>query len=128
MRLLPLLFVSPEQVNAYLPSDLADGEYSLAVRNGSLPEIAGKVSVVRNAPGIFGQLIGDQLVATAQRPDGSLAAPDKPVKRGEQIILMGSHEDRTALGREFGATDVIAERGEEGVARAREALKVFIER
>jgi len=45
----------------------------------------------------------------------------------EQIILMGSHEDRTALGREFGATDVIAERGEEGVARAREALKVLIE-
>ncbi|MEO6037748.1 MAG: hypothetical protein ABIQ93_04985 [Saprospiraceae bacterium] len=89
-RLLPLLFVSPEQVNAYLPSDLADGEYSLAVRNGSLPEIAGKVSIVRNAPGIFGQLIGEQFVATAQRPDGSLAAPDKPAKRGEQIILMGT--------------------------------------
>lgn len=89
-RLLPLLFVSPEQVNAYLPSDLADGEYSLAVRNGGLPEIAGKVSIVRNAPGIFGQLIGEQFVATAQRPDGSLAAPDKPAKRGEQVILMGT--------------------------------------
>lgn len=38
----------------------------------------------------------------------------------ERIILMGSHEDRTALGREFGATDVIAERGDVGVARARD--------
>jgi threonine dehydrogenase-like Zn-dependent dehydrogenase len=38
----------------------------------------------------------------------------------EQIILMGRHEQRTDLGREFGATDVIAERGAEGVARLRE--------
>jgi uncharacterized protein (TIGR03437 family) len=80
-RLLPLLFVSPEQVNAYLPSDLADGEYSLGVRNGAQPELAGKVTVVRNAPGLFGQHINDQFVATAQRPDGSLAAPDKPARR-----------------------------------------------
>jgi len=89
-RMLPLLFVSPEQVNAYLPSDLADGEYSLAVRNGAMAEIAGKLTIVRNAPGIFGQLIGDQFVATVQRPDGTLAAPDKPAKRGEQVIFMGT--------------------------------------
>src|SRR3989440_2106671 len=38
----------------------------------------------------------------------------------ERILLMGRHKDRTDLGREFGATDVIAERGEEGVARVRE--------
>ncbi|MCK9931025.1 alcohol dehydrogenase catalytic domain-containing protein [Frankia sp. Mgl5] len=38
----------------------------------------------------------------------------------EQIILMGRHKARTDLGLEFGATDVVAERGEEGVARVRE--------
>jgi threonine dehydrogenase-like Zn-dependent dehydrogenase len=38
----------------------------------------------------------------------------------ERILLMGRHKDRTDLGREFGATDVVAERGEEGVARVRE--------
>ncbi len=38
----------------------------------------------------------------------------------ERILLMGRHEDRTDLGREFGATDVIPERGEEGVERVRE--------
>jgi threonine dehydrogenase-like Zn-dependent dehydrogenase len=38
----------------------------------------------------------------------------------EQIVLMGRHKGRTALGREFGATDVVAERGEEGVAKVRE--------
>ncbi len=31
----------------------------------------------------------------------------------EQIILMGRHDDRLALGRDFGATDVVRERGDE---------------
>ena len=38
----------------------------------------------------------------------------------EQIIIMGRHEERTALARELGATDVVAERGEDAVARVRE--------
>jgi threonine dehydrogenase-like Zn-dependent dehydrogenase len=35
----------------------------------------------------------------------------------EQIILMGRHASRTDLGRAFGATDVVAERGAEGIER-----------
>ncbi|MBL7498248.1 alcohol dehydrogenase catalytic domain-containing protein [Frankia sp. CNm7] len=38
----------------------------------------------------------------------------------EKIILMGRHASRTDLGREWGATDVVAERGEEGVATVME--------
>jgi threonine dehydrogenase-like Zn-dependent dehydrogenase len=38
----------------------------------------------------------------------------------ERIVLMGRHKDRTDLGREFGATDVVAERGEKGIANVRE--------
>jgi threonine dehydrogenase-like Zn-dependent dehydrogenase len=38
----------------------------------------------------------------------------------EQIVLMGHHKERTDLGREFGATDVIAERSQEGIERVRE--------
>src|SRR6516165_7586087 len=38
----------------------------------------------------------------------------------EQIIIMGRHEDRTALARELGATDVVAERGEAAVERIQE--------
>src|SRR6266702_4213053 len=33
----------------------------------------------------------------------------------ERIILMGRHTQRTGLGREFGATDVVAGRGQDGV-------------
>ncbi|MFL5962409.1 MAG: zinc-dependent alcohol dehydrogenase family protein [Gaiellaceae bacterium] len=38
----------------------------------------------------------------------------------EQIILLGRHADRIALAREFGATDVVSERGDEAVERVRE--------
>jgi hypothetical protein len=37
-----------------------------------------------------------------------------------RILLMGHHKDRTDLGREFGATDIVAGRGEEGIERVRE--------
>ena len=40
--------------------------------------------------------------------------------QAERIILMGRHTQRTDLGREFGATDVVAERGAEGVELVRE--------
>ncbi len=38
----------------------------------------------------------------------------------EQIILMGRHQARTDLGREFGATDVVSARGEDGIAQVRD--------
>src|SRR5438046_2767384 len=37
----------------------------------------------------------------------------------EQIIMMGRHPDRIALAKQFGATDVVSERGDEAVARVR---------
>ena len=43
----------------------------------------------------------------------------------EQIILLGRHADRIALAREFGATDVVSERGNEAVERVRELTNGF---
>src|SRR5438552_1822135 len=43
----------------------------------------------------------------------------------EQIILLGRHPDRIALAREFGATDVVSERGEEAVERVKELTGGF---
>lgn len=37
----------------------------------------------------------------------------------EQIIVMGRHQARLDLARRFGATDVVSERGEEGIERVR---------
>ena len=64
-------------------------------------------------PGKRAAVVGDGAVGLC----GVLAA-----KRlgAERIILLGRHEDRTALGREFGATDVVSERGAAAVERVRE--------
>jgi threonine dehydrogenase-like Zn-dependent dehydrogenase len=43
----------------------------------------------------------------------------------EQVIILGRHADRIALAREFGATDVVSERGEEAVERVRELTNGF---
>jgi threonine dehydrogenase-like Zn-dependent dehydrogenase len=37
----------------------------------------------------------------------------------ERVILLGRHADRVALAREFGATDIVSERGDEAVERVR---------
>ena len=38
----------------------------------------------------------------------------------EQIIMLGRHPDRIALARDFGATDIVSERGEEAIQRVRD--------
>jgi threonine dehydrogenase-like Zn-dependent dehydrogenase len=43
----------------------------------------------------------------------------------EQIIILGRHPDRIALAKEFGATEVVSERGEEAVERVREITDGF---
>ena len=43
----------------------------------------------------------------------------------EQIIMLGRHADRIVLAREFGATDVVSERGAEAVERVRELTGGF---
>jgi len=72
----------------------------------------------RVRPGGTAAVVGDGAVGLC----GVIAA-----KRlgAEQIIIMGRHPDRIALAKEFGATDVVSERGEEGVARVRELTGGF---
>src|SRR5438105_2671416 len=43
----------------------------------------------------------------------------------EQVIILGRHPDRIALAKEFGATDVVSERGDEAVERVRELTGGF---
>jgi threonine dehydrogenase-like Zn-dependent dehydrogenase len=63
-------------------------------------------------PGKSVAVVGDGAVGLC----GVMAA----VRLGaEQVILLGRHASRTDLGREFGATDVVAVRGKEAVAEVR---------
>ncbi len=64
-------------------------------------------------PGKTVAVVGDGAV-------GLLAVLAAKQLGAERIIAMSRHESRQQLAREFGATDVVAERGEEGVARIKE--------
>ncbi|MFC3298367.1 zinc-dependent alcohol dehydrogenase family protein [Arthrobacter agilis] len=66
-------------------------------------------------PGSTVVVVGDGAVGLC----GVLAAKRLGAAR---IIAMSRHEDRQALAREFGATDIVAERGDEGVEKVRELL------
>ncbi|MFC6357140.1 alcohol dehydrogenase catalytic domain-containing protein [Luethyella okanaganae] len=67
-----------------------------------------------------GVTTGDAVAVVGDGAVGLLAVLSAKQLGAEQIILMGRHEARTDLGREFGATDVVAERGEKGIAKVLE--------
>jgi threonine dehydrogenase-like Zn-dependent dehydrogenase len=54
---------------------------------------------------------------------GLLGVLSAKVKGAERIIAMSRHADRQKLARKFGATDIVSERGDEGVARIREMTR-----
>ena len=72
----------------------------------------------RVAPGRIAAVIGDGAV-------GLCAVIAARQLGAERIVIMGRHPARLALAREFGATDVVTERGEDAVARIRELTGGF---
>ena len=64
-------------------------------------------------PGMTVAVAGDGAV-------GLLAVLSAKLRGAERIIVMSRHEPRQKLAREFGATDVVSERGDEGVERIKE--------
>jgi threonine dehydrogenase-like Zn-dependent dehydrogenase len=105
------LFALPAgEDDALMPSLLT---LSDVMGTGHHAAVAAKVG-----PGKTAAVVGDGAVGLC----GVIAA-----KRlgAEQIIVLGHHADRIALAREFGATDVVGERGEEAVERVRELTDGF---
>jgi threonine dehydrogenase-like Zn-dependent dehydrogenase len=64
-------------------------------------------------PGATAVVVGDGAV-------GLLGVLSAKLMGAERIIAMSRHEKRQRLAKEFGATDIVTERGEEGVARIKD--------
>ena len=64
-------------------------------------------------PGVKVVVVGDGAV-------GLLGVLSARQMGAERIIAVSRHESRQKLAREFGATDIVAERGQEGVARIKD--------
>jgi threonine dehydrogenase-like Zn-dependent dehydrogenase len=67
-------------------------------------------------PGMTVAVVGDGAV-------GLLGVLSAKQKGAERIIAMSSHGSRQKLAREFGATDIVSERGDEGIARIKDLTK-----
>jgi threonine dehydrogenase-like Zn-dependent dehydrogenase len=67
-------------------------------------------------PGSTAVVVGDGAV-------GLLGVLSAKQMGAERIIAMSRHEKRQRLARELGATDIVTERGDEGVARIKELTK-----
>jgi uncharacterized protein (TIGR03437 family) len=89
-RILPLVFVSPEQINAQLPSDLPEGEHTLRVRTPGQQPLEARFVVRRNAPGLYLLPDMDAPLALAHRENGERVTPDKPARPNERLILWGT--------------------------------------
>lgn len=67
-------------------------------------------------PGRTVAVVGDGAV-------GLLAVLSARQMGADRIIAMSRHESRQKLAREFGATDIVTERGDEGIARVKDLTK-----
>src|SRR5204863_1609287 len=63
---------------------------------------------------------GSTVVVVGDGAVGLLGVLSAKQMGAERIIVMSRHQSRQKLAREFGATDIVAERGEEGMARIKE--------
>jgi threonine dehydrogenase-like Zn-dependent dehydrogenase len=100
------LVATPGQPDADLiPSLLAASD---VLGTGWFAAIAAEVG-----PGKTVAVVGDGAV-------GLLGVLSAKQLGADRIIIMSRHADRQALAREFGATDIVEERGDDGVAKVKE--------
>jgi threonine dehydrogenase-like Zn-dependent dehydrogenase len=66
---------------------------------------------------------GSTVVVVGDGAVGLLGVLSARQMGAERIIAMSRHEKRQKLAREFGATDIVAERGDEGVQRIKDMTK-----
>ncbi len=89
--ILPLLFVSPAQINAQLPSELVDGNYTLLVHQTGQSDVTGQLTVSRDAPGVFTQSNAQNMpLVLALHQDGTVVTFDSPAIHGETISIYGT--------------------------------------
>ena len=76
-RLLPLLYVSPEQINFQVPGDLQPGKYQLELHRGNGATTIADFEVARDAPGVL----------AVTHLDGSPVTAESAARRGESVVL-----------------------------------------
>ncbi len=89
---LPLLYVSPTQINFLLPYDHASPELDVWVERDNTRGPKVRIQVAPVAPAMFRL---DERTVIATHLDGSLVAGDSPARGGEVVILYATGLGRT---------------------------------
>jgi uncharacterized protein (TIGR03437 family) len=89
-KILPLVFVSPSQINAQLPNDLVDGAYTLTVQSDGNPDVSAPFTVARNAPGLYNTVVNGQAFGLFLHENGDPITSDSPAHRDETVTLLGT--------------------------------------
>jgi len=82
----PLLFVSPTQINAQIPYEAGSGTASLIVRAGNIASTPAPVALSASAPGIYTAGITDHAIAV-NLPEGTLNSSVAPAAPGQYVTL-----------------------------------------
>ena len=98
------------------PSDYSEGMLK------SLLTLADVMPTGYHAARVANVQKGDKVVVIGDGAVGQCAVIAAKMRGASQIVLMSRHEDRQKMALESGTTAVVAERGEEGIAKVREIL------
>ena len=66
---------------------------------------------------------GSTVVVVGDGAVGLMGVLSAKIMGAERIIAMSRHEKRQKLAKEFGATDIVTERGDEGIERVKELTR-----
>jgi uncharacterized protein (TIGR03437 family) len=84
---LPLFYVSPVQINAMMPFEVAPGTYSLQVQSNSTLSNSIQVSIAPFSPGIFTVNSTGQGTGIFVKTDGSIASASNPIAPGSVVSV-----------------------------------------
>lgn len=94
-------------------------DYSDAMLN-SLLSLADVMATGYHAARVANVKTGDTVVVVGDGAVGLCGVIAAKMRGAKRIIAMSRHEDRQKLALEFGATDIVAERGDDGIQRIKE--------
>ena len=87
---LPLVFVTPWEIQAQLYSHFLPGEHTLTLTIPGQPKVSAKFEVDTYAPGLFRNPEFEQPLAEAFHVNGKPVTPDDPAKPGETVLVCGT--------------------------------------
>lgn len=87
---LPLVFVTPWEIQAQLYSHFQPGEHTLTLNIPGQPKVSTKFQVDTYAPGLFRNPEFEQPVAEAFHTNGKPVTLEDPAKPGETVLLCGT--------------------------------------